>query len=147
MNSSPAWQKKIAKYLPPQLYRGILPERRTSRSPERKKLTVFFSDVVNFASTTPKSRGVVEDAKALPGHALNMQRRLAELNGQWQNRGIKEPLRASMGINTGFCNVGNFGSEDRMDYTIIGAEANLASRPRPIWRRVCSHSRNRGASC
>ena len=33
-----------------------------------------------------------------------------------------------MGINTGFCNVGNFGSEDRMDYTIIGAEANFAAR-------------------
>ena len=33
-----------------------------------------------------------------------------------------------MGINTGYCNVGNFGSEDRMDYTIIGAEANLAAR-------------------
>ena len=33
-----------------------------------------------------------------------------------------------MGINTGYCNVGNFGSEDRLDYTIIGAEANLAAR-------------------
>jgi len=33
-----------------------------------------------------------------------------------------------MGINTGYCNVGNFGSQDRMDYTIIGAEANLAAR-------------------
>jgi hypothetical protein len=33
-----------------------------------------------------------------------------------------------MGINTGYCNVGNFGSEDRMAYTIVGAEANLAAR-------------------
>ena len=33
-----------------------------------------------------------------------------------------------MGINTGYCNVGNFGSVDRMDYTIHGAEANLAAR-------------------
>jgi class 3 adenylate cyclase len=33
-----------------------------------------------------------------------------------------------VGINTGYCNVGNFGSDDRMDYTIIGAEVNLAAR-------------------
>jgi hypothetical protein len=37
-----------------------------------------------------------------------------------------------MGINTGYCNVGNFGSADRMDYTIIGAEANLAARLQSI---------------
>jgi hypothetical protein len=37
-----------------------------------------------------------------------------------------------MGINTGYCNVGNFGSVDRMDYTIIGAEANLAARLQTI---------------
>jgi class 3 adenylate cyclase len=57
-----------------------------------------------------------------------MQRRLAVLNGEWRQRGIEQPLRARMGINTGYCNVGNFGSADRMDYTIIGAEANLAAR-------------------
>ncbi|MEL7116476.1 MAG: adenylate/guanylate cyclase domain-containing protein, partial [Pseudomonadota bacterium] len=33
-----------------------------------------------------------------------------------------------MGINTGYCNVGNFGSRDRLSYTIIGAEVNLAAR-------------------
>ncbi len=43
-------------------------------------------------------------------------------------RGVEKPFRARMGINTGYCNVGNFGSADRMDYTIIGAEANLAAR-------------------
>ena len=64
--------------------------------------------------------------------ALDMQRRLAELNVQWRKRGIEEPFRVRMGINTGFCNVGNFGSDDRMDYTIIGAEANLAARLQSI---------------
>jgi hypothetical protein len=44
------------------------------------------------------------------------------------SRGIEKPFRARIGINTGYCNVGNFGSADRMDYTIIGAEANLAAR-------------------
>jgi adenylate cyclase len=37
-----------------------------------------------------------------------------------------------MGINTGYCNVGNFGSADRMDYTIQGAEVNLAARLQSI---------------
>jgi adenylate cyclase len=46
--------------------------------------------------------------------------------------GVERPFQARMGINTGFCNVGNFGSDDRMDYTIIGAEANLAARLQSI---------------
>jgi adenylate cyclase len=33
-----------------------------------------------------------------------------------------------MGIATGYCTVGNFGSSERMDYTIIGTPVNLASR-------------------
>src|SRR5271170_4189930 len=60
--------------------------------------------------------------------AIEMQDRIAGLNAKWRNAGIEFPFRVRMGINTGFCNVGNFGSDDRMDYTIIGAEANLAAR-------------------
>ncbi len=61
-----------------------------------------------------------------------MQRRLAELNTKWRKEGVENPFRVRMGINTGYCNVGNFGSADRMDYTIIGAEANLAARLQSI---------------
>ena len=38
------------------------------------------------------------------------------------------PVPHRIGINTGFCTVGNFGSDDRIDYTIIGNEVNLAAR-------------------
>jgi len=51
---------------------------------------------------------------------------------KWRKRGIEEPFRSRMGINTGYCNIGNFGSDQRMDYTIIGAEANLAARLQSI---------------
>ncbi len=83
-------------------------------------ILVFFGD--------PESRGVEEDAKACMRMALEMQERLAELNVKWRKLGAEEPFRIRIGINTGFCNVGNFGSADRMDYTILGAEANLAAR-------------------
>jgi class 3 adenylate cyclase len=57
-----------------------------------------------------------------------MQRRMRVLQQRWAARGYARPFHMRVGINTGFCNVGNFGSESRMDYTIIGAEVNLASR-------------------
>ena len=61
-----------------------------------------------------------------------MQRRLVELNAKWRAAGIEQPFKSRIGINSGYCNVGNFGSTDRMDYTIIGAEANLAARLQSI---------------
>ena len=45
-----------------------------------------------------------------------------------EGQGISRPLRVRMGINTGYCTVGNFGSAMRLDYTIVGGEVNLASR-------------------
>ena len=57
-----------------------------------------------------------------------MQRRMRELQAEWRDAGLERPFELRIGINTGYCTVGNFGSEDRMDYTIIGSEVNLASR-------------------
>ena len=87
-------------------------------------ILVFFGD--------PETKGVEEDARSCLRMAVDMQRRLVQLDSQWRARGIEVPFRARMGINTGYCNVGNFGSNDRMDYTIIGAEANLAARLQSI---------------
>jgi adenylate cyclase len=87
-------------------------------------LVIFFGD--------PESRGTVEDARACLNMAAEMQSRLAELNVKWRSAGTEQPFRVRMGINTGFCNVGNFGSANRMDYTAIGAEVNLAARLQSI---------------
>ncbi|MGD1878052.1 MAG: adenylate/guanylate cyclase domain-containing protein [Kiloniellaceae bacterium] len=165
---------KIAKYLSPQVYKSIFSgEKDVAISTERKKLTIFFSDIQNFTSMSerlqpeeltdllneyftemsaiasahgatldkfigdailaffgdPETKGVEEDARACLRMAIDMQRRLGELNVEWRRRrGLPDPFMVRMGINTGYCNVGNFGSSDRMDYTIIGAEANLAAR-------------------
>ena len=60
--------------------------------------------------------------------AIAMQRRMQEVQSEWLDMGLERPFQLRIGINTGFCTVGNFGSGDRMDYTIIGNEVNLAAR-------------------
>ena len=60
--------------------------------------------------------------------ALRMQERLSELRQEWLDEGFANPFEVRMGINTGYCNVGNFGSDQRLTYTIIGGEVNVAAR-------------------
>ncbi len=168
-----ALSSKLSKYLAPQVYQSIFSGRQeVSLKTQRKKLTVFFSDLKDFTQITddleaeeltdllneyftemskialhhgatidkfvgdamlmffgdPETKGPAEDAVSCVAMAIAMQRRMRQLQAAWQSRGILKPLRMRVGINTGYCNVGNFGSEDRMDYTIIGGEVNLAAR-------------------
>jgi adenylate cyclase len=83
-------------------------------------IMVFFGD--------PESKGVKEDALACVNMALAMRERMKTLREDWLEHGVANPLHVRIGINTGFCTVGNIGSEDHMDYTIIGGQVNLASR-------------------
>ena len=83
-------------------------------------IVMFFGD--------PATLGVKEDALACVQMALAMQKRVGELAHEWGNMGIATPLRCRIGIHTGYCTVGNFGSDDRMDYTMVGGTVNLASR-------------------
>tara|TARA_Y100001934_G_scaffold162230_1_gene193486 strand:- start:120 stop:2573 length:2454 start_codon:yes stop_codon:yes gene_type:complete len=164
---------KLSKYLSPQVYESIFAgERDVVIATERKKLTVFFSDIKDFTATTedlepeelthilndyltnmteiaidhgatvdkyigdamvmffgdPTTMGVREDALACVRMAVAMQRRMVDLRAKWNDQGYERPFHMRIGINTGFLNVGNFGSDDRMDYTIIGGEVNLAAR-------------------
>ncbi len=76
---------------------------------------VFFGD--------PVSAGPADDAVACVRMAAAMRERLATLRKKWG-----QDLHIRIGIHTGYCTVGNFGAENRMDYTIVGGTVNLASR-------------------
>lgn len=164
---------KLSKYLSPQIYHSIFTgEQNVEIASSRKKLTIFFSDIMNFTETTdrlesedltnllnryltemtnialeygatidkyigdaimvffgdPQSKGVKEDACACVRMALAMLRRLGELHTEWLELGATEPFHLRMGINTGYVTVGNFGGDERMDYTIIGSCVNATAR-------------------
>ncbi len=163
----------LAKYLPPQIHEAIFSGKfETGIATKRKKLTIFFSDIANFTSTSeglqpedltkylneyfsemtaialecgatidkyigdammvffgdPDSKGEREDARACVNMALRMRDKISGLQLKWQKQGFSEPFQVRMGMNTGYCNVGNFGSDQRLTYTIIGSEVNVAQR-------------------
>ena len=59
--------------------------------------------------------------------AIEIQKAIDKLNREWTARN-EPPLKIGIGINSGSALVGNVGSPDRMDYTLIGEDVNLASR-------------------
>jgi adenylate cyclase len=73
-----------------------------------------------------------------PDHAKNavraaqeIRRKLVELNRNWQAEHVYRvfpPARVSIGINTGECVIGNFGSQQHFDYSLLGDPVHFTSR-------------------
>ena len=83
-------------------------------------MVIFFGD--------PKSNGARQDAIAAVEMALDMQDSLKGLRAKWKAEGITANIHVRMGISTGYCHVGNFGSLTRLHYTAIGNAVNEAAR-------------------
>lgn len=163
---------KLSRYVSPQIWRTIFSGREVKLETNRKRLTVFFSDITGFTELSermeaedmtdmlnhylnemsqiihkyggtidkfigdaimvffgdPTTRGAQADCLACVSMAIEMKKHMRIMRQHWLSQGIETPLEIRMGINTGYCTVGNFGTEQRLDYTVLGTEVNLASR-------------------
>lgn len=88
----------------------------------------FVGDAMMIFFGAPDSRGDDIEALSCVRMAIEMQQRMKTLGHQWYEMGIEKPLEIRIGINTGVAAVGDFGAHDRLSYTAIGGEVNLASR-------------------
>lgn len=88
----------------------------------------FIGDAIMVFFGDPATKGLKQDALACVSMAIEMKRCMKDLQQKWLSEGINMPLEVRMGINTGYCTVGNFGTQQRLDYTAVGTEVNLASR-------------------
>lgn len=170
------WHKirayKLSRYVPPTVWKAINQGKDETLQAERKKLSIFFSDIKDFSQLAEEieaealnellnhyltemskivnqhggtidkfmgdaimvlfgdsnSQGVKTDCVRCVSMAIAMKKKMRSLQLEWFNQGIKKPLQIRMGINTGYCTVGTFGTSSHLDYTVLGTEVNLASR-------------------
>jgi adenylate cyclase len=90
-------------------------------------LDKFIGDAIMAVWGNVRSVGTAQDAKSCARAALGMRRALSELNKGWREQG-RMGLGMGIGVNHGEVIVGNIGSHERMDPTVIGDAVNLASR-------------------
>jgi len=88
----------------------------------------FIGDAVMIFFGDEEDDDPVQSARACVAMALEMQSATSALQAQWAKFGTQLGLRVRMGINSGYCTVGNFGSGERVAYTIVGGNVNVASR-------------------
>jgi adenylate cyclase len=92
---------------------------------ERGIIDKFIGDAVMafWGAPLPNKNHAIDACRA----ALHSQELLRKLRMIWESD-EKHPFKMRIGLNTGAVIVGNIGSEERMDYTVLGDPVNLASR-------------------
>ena len=89
----------------------------------------FIGDAILIFFGDPETEGTALDAEKCVNMAIAMRKRVGELDEVWKKeKGITQGLQVRTGISTGYCTVGNFGSVQRVDYTVLGSPVNLAAR-------------------
>ena len=96
-------------------------------------LDKFIGDAIMAVWGNVRSLGTAQDAKNCALAALGMRRELSQLNRHWRDQG-RMGLGMGIGVNHGEVIVGNIGSQERMDPTVIGDAVNLASRLEALTR-------------
>jgi adenylate cyclase len=97
-------------------------------------LDKFIGDALMAVWGTLRSQGAQTDAVCAVRAALLMRAKLVELNRTWKARGWSE-LRIGMGINYGDVVVGNIGSPQRMEFTVIGDAVNQSWKLQEMTKR------------
>lgn len=95
----------------------------------------FIGDCVMAVFGSPLSRGPQAEAVAAVRCAQAMAARLEQLNHSWAAQGL-EPLASGIGLASGEVVVGQIGSPQRLDFTVIGHTVNLAARLESLTRQV-----------
>ncbi|MCP9848064.1 adenylate/guanylate cyclase domain-containing protein [Synechococcus sp. Lug-A] len=95
----------------------------------------FIGDAVMAVFGAPLSRGQQAEALAALRCATAMKAALAQLNARWAEEGLP-PFASGIGLASGAVIVGQIGSPQRLEFTVIGDTVNLASRLEGLTRQV-----------
>jgi adenylate cyclase len=88
----------------------------------------FLGDGALISFGDEHSHGRRPDACACVAMLSQLGRLIETLNAAARSRGIAATLGVRSGVASGYCSVGDFGAGSRLEYTMIGAPVNLASR-------------------